>query len=255
MLVCYFEAIKALPGLSPLENFFASTLGNVIYISLLVLPVTILASLFGFPALMGWFSQCPLVATALLRVSLAITLLMLSLLSRASPRPMPRVVLYGSFETSDFSNWTRGGELGQNVSTISYNGSYAAQLGTPVSCGPQPPGSAWMYQTVTLPTEMHSPTLSFWYRIITNDILDWASFRVEIRDSHNVTLAQVLRDGYEPPDNIAICHNDLEWRSYSYDLSEFKGQIVRLWFESRNEHDGALGIWACVDNVKVLYAP
>ena len=176
---------------------------------------------------------------------------------RKSYPPPPGAFCNGDFEEGTFRCWGHGGELPQSVVDVLYNadpphsGEYCAFLGETVYCEWQPFGRAWMYQDITVPADAPSPTLSFWYRIVTNDILDWASFRVEIRDLHNVTLAQVLRDGYDPPDRIAICYNDLGWRSYSYDLSRFKGMTVRLWFENKNEYDGGLGIWTYVDDVTV----
>ena len=98
----------------------------------------------------------------------------------------------------------------------------------------------------SLPWPTTVTTASTWQ---SGRIIDPASF---VRDLHNVTIAQVLRDGYEPPDNIAICYNDLGWRSKDgYDLSKFRGRTIRLWFEIRNEYDGGLGIWTYVDDVKV----
>ena len=164
----------------------------------------------------------------------------------------------GDFETGDFSCWTPGGDPFPSVvdhlhnSDPPYSGEYCALLGESIFCEEHDFYRSWIYQDFTIPADAPSPTLSFAYRIFTNDILAWASFRVEIRDLHNVTIAEVLRDGYAPPDNIAICYNDLGWRSKDgYDLSKFKGRTIRLWFEIRNEHDGGLGIWTYVDDVVI----
>jgi len=98
-----------------------------------------------------------------------------------------------------------------------------------------------MCYTIYIPADAPSPTLSSKYRIFTNDILDWSSFYVEIRHPNNVPIAEVLRDGYDPPNRVAICANDLGWKPFTYDLSQHKGMVVRLWFETRNEFDGGLG--------------
>ena len=133
----------------------------------------------------------------------------------------------GGFETGGFSCWTPGGYPFPSVvnhlhnSDPPHSGQYCALLGESISCEEHDFYRSWIYQDFTIPADAPSPTLSFAYRIFTNDILDWASFRVEIRDLNNVTIAQVLRDGYAPPDRIAICYNDLGWKSYSYDLSRF----------------------------------
>ena len=165
----------------------------------------------------------------------------------------PAIVTNGGFEeTEDFIGWVHGGELPQSIAPNPHSGSYSALLGMPVESSEQPTSSAWMYQTVTVPSDMPSPTFSFWYRIVTNDIRGWASFHVEVRDSSGTTtLAEVLYGGYDPPDNVAIPNNDLGWKTHSYDVSPYKGQTISLWFESKNEWNGALGIWTYVDDVRV----
>ena len=48
---------------------------------------------------------------------------------------------------------------------------------------------------------------------------------------------------------------DLGWRYVTYDLISFLGQSVKLWFEVRNlHHDLSFGIWAYVDDVRVVDA-
>lgn len=167
------------------------------------------------------------------------------------PDPCSGLVINGCFETGDLTGWVAGGLLPSSVTDAShYSGGYSAQLGVPVPCIEQPASSAWIYQEIFIPQDVPSPLLSFRYRIITNDILDWSSFRVRIKDGDAVV--EILRDGYDPPDNVAIPNNDLGWRIFSYDLSPFQGRQIKLWFESRNEWDGALGIWTYLDDVKVF---
>jgi len=171
--------------------------------------------------------------------------------------PPTIVVWNGGFEDGVFGCWEHGGDLAQRVTGRLHNGDYptsgsfCAQLGEPVECEEHPAASTWMYYTVYVPNSASGPppTVSFRYRIFTNDILDWSSFRVEIRDQSNVTLEQILRDGYDPPDRVNICYNDLGWRSSMHDLSPYKGMAIRLWFDTRNEFTGGLGTWTYVDDV------
>ena len=135
-----------------------------------------------------------------------------------------------------------------------FAGSFCLQLGEPAECGEHPAASTWMYYTVHVPHDAPSPTLSFRYRVFTNDLLEWASFIVEIRHPNNVTLAQVVEAGYDPPDRIPICGNDLGWKQATYDLTQYKGTVVRLWFEARNKFDEGYGVWGYVDEVKVTAA-
>ena len=70
-------------------------------------------------------------------------------------------------------------------------------------------------------------------------------------------MANVLRDGFQSClGNVAPpAKTELDWRTYSQDLSLFKGQNIRLFFSNRNLHDGSsLGIWTFVDNIRVLDA-
>ena len=158
----------------------------------------------------------------------------------------------GDFETG-FSCWTPGGDPFPSVVDYLYNGDppysgdYCALLGEWISCEEHDFYRSWIYQDLTIPAGALSPTLAFAYRIFTNDVLDWASFRVEIRDLHNEPIAEVLHEGHDD----RICYEDLGWTLHSYNLSPFRGMTVRLWFEVRNEHDEGWGIWTYVDDVTV----
>lgn len=74
---------------------------------------------------------------------------------------------------------------------------------------------------------------------------------MELRDSEDNPLAEILRDGYKSP-YLPEPGKDLGWKSCSYDLSAFNGQTIKLCLENKNEHDGALGVWTCVDDVKAM---
>ncbi len=152
------------------------------------------------------------------------------------------MVTNGGFETGDFTGWSHGGELPQSVTTFQpHDGGYTALLGELVLAGLQPESSAWLMQTVVVPAGAILPTLSFWYRIVTNDVYDWASFHVQVRDSEGMVLADVLRDGYGglSGTNIPPPGTDLGWKQHTFDLSHYRGQTIQVWFESKNEQNGA----------------
>ena len=185
------------------------------------------------------------------------------------PAPIPLSLLYkclpsevinnGGFEYGQFGCWQRGGTLPQTLvqqlhnSESPYSGSYCARLGDPVECIGHSRGSAWMYYTIVVPANSSAPTLSFRYRIITNDLLERAAFHVEIRDQNNTVIDQVLMDGQNSGAETPTCYTDPypEWREFTYDLSQYKGLVIRLWFENWNEVDGGQGIWTYVDDVAV----
>ncbi len=168
------------------------------------------------------------------------------------------LVINGCFETGSFAPWRFGSTGGMPdpilTTETAVDGKFSVRLGEPVAPVEQPGGAAWISQTIYLPADMQEPILTFSYRIVTNDIIHWASFRAKLLDRDGNPVALLLRDGYNSPDNIAIPHNDLGWKQVWFDLSAYRGRTLRLYFESRNEFDGALGIWTYVDGVRLVEA-
>jgi len=165
----------------------------------------------------------------------------------------------GGLETGDFTCWAHGGGYAQSVVSWLYNGERpyqghsCASLGAPAACISQTAAAAWMYQEFIVPNVPGTVNLSFTYRIITNDIYDWASFHAELRASNGALLTTMLRDGYKS--SSSPCGNDLGWKTFSYNLDGYKGQTLRLYLESKNEWDGGLGIWTYVDDAKLQMSP
>jgi hypothetical protein len=70
------------------------------------------------------------------------------------------VLSNGGFESGNLDCWTAGGAFVPLVSTLQpHTGSFSAQLGA--TGLPQPDGDSWIYQIITVPTNMEAPTLSF----------------------------------------------------------------------------------------------
>jgi hypothetical protein len=59
-----------------------------------------------------------------------------------------------------------------------------------------------MYQEFIVPNVSGAVTITFAYRIFTNDVLGWASFHVELRAPNDAILVYLLHDGYDPPGNL-----------------------------------------------------
>ncbi|MFQ5342987.1 MAG: hypothetical protein ACE5F6_15725, partial [Anaerolineae bacterium] len=170
------------------------------------------------------------------------------------------VVTNGCFESGVISPWQTGGTLGRSLDNNACEGQWSMRLGDPIAWIPGnpvtvPASSAWIGQAVTVPADIDNPYLSFCYDIVTHDNYHWASFHVEIRDPEGHTLAQVLRDGYNHNGNTAHGNNNLGWKTASYNLRSFRGRTIWLWFENRNEWDGARGIWTYVDAVRIADYP
>jgi len=171
-----------------------------------------------------------------------------------------RVLCNGGFETGDFACWAHGGELDQSVrcgTAYVYEGNCAALLGNPnYPCGDGVPiGTAWVSQTFSVPS-CPKPVLSFEYRIFSNDKLKlsgdkWDSFDVYI----NNTL--ILRDGNIQwlKANCYIDPWDSTWKPFSYSLSAYKGQNIRVSFHNANREDRYYNTWTYVDQVDVACEP
>ncbi|GJM41580.1 MAG: hypothetical protein DHS20C20_18620 [Ardenticatenaceae bacterium] len=176
------------------------------------------------------------------------------------PDPVSGLILNGSFVNSmNLNEWAYGGSLPMTTSSNRASlGNSALLLGEETGQVPQDEGIGWVHQTIYVDPAWERPVLSFDYKMFVNDTIDFSDFFVAIQDgSGRNHLATVLRDGFQscfgnvlPPPKT-----ELEWRSFSYDLSQYKGQNIRLFFSNRNLHDGAsLGIWTYVDDVRVLDA-
>ncbi len=164
------------------------------------------------------------------------------------------LVVNGGFESGDFAPWTVGGTLSTPAITDKFaaEGALSARLGEPVAPVEHAAGTSWVAQSIRIPQGFRRPELIFDYRIVTNDIIHWASFRAELRDAEGRRLETLLRDGYDPPSGAAIPAYDMRWQVGRFDLSSYRGMTVELYFEVRNEHDGALGIWTYLDAVRVI---
>lgn len=183
------------------------------------------------------------------------------------------VVTNGRFETGDLSGWTagftEGGDfpyyacpggyaivIGGNVK----EGSYASRLGRwdqvytgglygAPAPGSQPAGIEWIYQDVMVPSTSN-PTLTFSYNVQTYDTANWDWFDMEIRAPNTgATLATVVSRDCKPGSDYGVYWNG-GWKDASYDLSPWKGQMIRLWFGDRQDGWGDQTA-VFIDNVSI----
>lgn len=174
----------------------------------------------------------------------------------------PPVVNNGDFETGDLTDWQHGGELDQSVrSDQPHGGMYSAVLGNPLYANDNvPEGSAWVYQTIKVPNS-GTPTLSFWYRIFSYDVM-WSAYHqcyydyldVVLEDTSGNRLENLLRDGFTgewQPNTL----QDLGWRQRVFDLSAYKGQTIRIRFANFNTggatQDPGLNTYTYLDDIAV----
>ena len=159
-----------------------------------------------------------------------------------------------SLEIPELNYWTYGGSLSLSLSENAQQGGNSLLLGEPVDQVSQGIGEAWAYQVVHIPSEWFFPVLSFKYNVITNDYIELSDFLVEIQDGVGLNhLATVVRDGYVSESKFALPEQatDLGWKTVTYDLSEFRGQTIRLTFSNRNLLPESNGIWTFLDDVKI----
>ena len=169
------------------------------------------------------------------------------------------LVLNGDFEAGDFSGgWVDGagnvmGPFNPNwadhavLLDMPYTGNYSALLGFKYT-EPQQHRYGFMYYDVTIPNDISSATLSFQFRHMGYDGEGRDPFNVEIRDTGGGTLATVLTHTF--PERTGV-FKESGWLSFSYDMSAYAGQTVRIYFEQLNNIDNRYETWVYVDDVSL----
>lgn len=139
---------------------------------------------------------------------------------------VPNTLSNGGFESGALDCWTSGGALTPIVSTLqSHGGSFSAQLG---AIGlPEPTGDSWIYQTITVPSNLQSPTLSFWFWPSTLDSIEYDWQEAQIRDGSGNMLAQIFK----------TASNSQSWNYVTFDLTPYRGQTVQLYFNVHEDGD------------------
>jgi hypothetical protein len=194
-------------------------------------------------------------------------------------------VLNGGFETGDTTGWVVTGDsplpAPRVVSTSPKEGTYHLLLGNPSYCNAPNPGQEGDHasiasQEILVPTDLVTPTLTFWYRVFTYDHLTWKNGST-LGDSFDVRVEGdlALRDNFENfPNSSPGCkvpREDSSWRQPDnpwfeegslaslghldpsvLDLSEWEGQWVEVRFELWTRVDGYYNTWAYVDDVRVV---
>ncbi|RKY43971.1 MAG: hypothetical protein DRP81_06240 [Candidatus Omnitrophota bacterium] len=184
------------------------------------------------------------------------------------------LVTNGSFETGDFSGWTRGnlygcdfpyyaGPSGRYEAVVTGNatdGTYSARIGKwdqvytggvhgPARPGDEPCGYNFIYQDVELPAGV-GKTLKFSYNIQEYDTAVWSWFDVFIKDpTTGSNLATVLYHAGKPGYDYGVYWNG-GWHDVTFDLTPWAGQTIRLWFGVRQDGWGdQIAVW--IDNVSI----
>ena len=141
--------------------------------------------------------------------------------------PSTQLIQNGGFETGTLANWITGGVYSPFVETVQkHSGTYSAQLSA--SSGAEPNGDSSLYQTITIPSTATKATLTFWYWPSTTDTITYDWQEAQVQNASGATLAQIMK----------VCSNAQVWTQVSYDLTSYKGQTIRVYF---NDHGDGFG--------------
>jgi hypothetical protein len=153
--------------------------------------------------------------------------------------PSSQLIQNGTFETGSLANWTTGGAAVPTISTVQkHSGLYSALDGA--STGSEPNGDDFLYQTITIPSSATKATLTFWYWPSTTDTITYDWQEAQVQNTAGTTLAQIMK----------VCSNTQAWTQVTYDLTSYKGQTIRIYF---NDHQDGFGdlTYMYVDDVAV----
>ncbi|NVD72092.1 CehA/McbA family metallohydrolase [Duganella sp. BJB1802] len=138
-----------------------------------------------------------------------------------TPPTATQLIVNGGFE-SGAASWTAtSGVISNDASQAAHAGSYKAWLD-----GYGSAHTDTLYQTVTIPADATSATLAFWLQVVSDETTTTTAYdtlKVQVRSGANAVLA-----------TLATYSNLNKGSTYvqkSFDLSAYKGQTVRIYFE------------------------
>ena len=146
---------------------------------------------------------------------------------------------------SGLASWTTGGSVTPTASSAQVHSGNGSSLLGVVQPAPTPGGDSSVSQTVSIPPT-GTTTLTFWYRPSTTDEIcsgtacqfDWEEQQVQ--NTSGQTLASIFKSN----------SNSSTWTKVTYDMSQFAGQNVVLWFNVHNDQSANPDdSWMYVDDV------
>ncbi len=153
--------------------------------------------------------------------------------------PSTQLIQNGGFETGTLANWTTGGAALPTISTVQkHAGSFSALAGA--SSGSEPNGDDFLYQTIAIPSTATKATLTFWYWPATTDTITYDWQEAQVQNTAGTTLAQIMK----------VASNTQTWTQVTYDLTSYKGQSIRIYFNDHQDGYGDL-TYMYVDDVSV----
>jgi hypothetical protein len=153
--------------------------------------------------------------------------------------PSTQLIQNGGFETGTLANWTTGGAAVPTISTVQkHSGSFSALDGA--SSGSEPNGDDFLYQTIAIPSTANKATLTYWYWPSTTDTITYDWQEAQVQNTSGTMLAQIMK----------VASNTQTWTQVTFDLTPYKGQTIRIYF---NDHQDGFGdlTYMYVDDVSV----
>ena len=145
----------------------------------------------------------------------------------------------GGFEDATLVWEFQGAYPGRTVVSPVYAGQHAAQLGVPQAVANRQAYST-AYQNVTIPDWPTEVTLTFWEQ--PNGVGDGIDVReVRLLRANLTTLASLDRQ---------TSSGDGQWRQRSFDVTQYKGQEVVVYFNVYNNGSGTQ-LWSYLDEVSL----
>jgi signal peptidase len=164
----------------------------------------------------------------------------------------------GSFENS-LTGWQTSGSGDHQVVTTGIDssaqtiapveGSHMLQLGFNQNAATTNSSDS-ILQLVPIPNNLSS-SLSLWFRVISQDIVDYDTFRIQILDSAQTILETVMATGASESGGTAWT-TDTGWRSIVHSLAPYAGQTIGINFVLTDANpDTNLNTWAYIDAVAI----
>jgi kumamolisin len=147
-----------------------------------------------------------------------------------------QLITNGGFENGT-SPWVESSSGGYELigTTYPHSGSYSAYLGGYNNATDS------IYQTITIPANATSATLSYWTYVDTTETThSYDYLKVQIRNTSGAVLKTLQTQSDATPPG---------WRSQSFDLSSYKGQTIRVYFLATTDISNPTSFF--VDDVSV----
>lgn len=146
----------------------------------------------------------------------------------------------GGFENANLDGWTTAGDGNHQATQAAVkSGAWSALIGNATSDS--------ISKTIFLSSDITS-TLSFWYRLLTDDVVSGGFFDAAIKKGSEEI--KIVHNGWDDP---TITETDPGWKNVVYQLNNLLGQNIDLQFKVSQPNDG-YKTWAYLDEIRVTAA-